>query len=191
MPIYTSNITISGGSSIAITDSNNNNIFNQLSTGQITMPTASSGAARIPLFSVGWNAGWTDVGGIIPFSYTGANGYINVGNCFNTTTYAFTAPWSGLYLFKENIYIYGPNATQTWYTHPLFLVNGSSTARRPGGTPYRIRLYGLRADNGHDTDCSELIYLLPGDYVQVQLPRSGTVQGYGQYSNFIGCYLGA
>lgn len=183
---------ISGGTSLTVTDSSNNKIYQQLSTGQILKPTDSSNNTRIPLFNVGWSSGgWTTVTGTVPFSYTAGSGYFNVGSCYNTSTYRFTAPWQGLYLFKEHMYVYGANSTYTWYLHPQFSVNGSFTTRRPGGTPYRIRLYGMRADYGHDTDCSEIIYLSPGDYVEVSLATSGTIQGYAQYCSWSGVYLGA
>lgn len=192
MPIDLNGTLVTGGTSVVATDSSNNNIFQQLSTGQVLMPTTSAGASLIPLFNVGWSTSnvWTSINGIIPFSYTGGSGYYNVGSCYNTGTYAFTAPWTGLYFFKQHVYIYGNNATIGWYTHPLFLVNGSQTTRRPGGTPYRMRLYGLPANYGYDTDCCEQIYLSPGDYVQVYQPSVGTVEGYQSFSAWSGAYLG-
>lgn len=91
---------------------------------------------------------------------------------------------------RHHIYCYGPSSAYDWYFHPLYLVNGSSSLRRPGGTPYRIRQYGMRADYGQDSDCCELIYLVSGDYVEVYCPRGGTMQGFGNYSTFNGAYLG-
>lgn len=167
-------------------------IYKQLSdNGIVFMPSFSSGATSIPMFNVGWSTGsWTNLGGVIPFSYTGGGGYYNVSSCYNTSTYRFTAPWNGLYFFKQHIYIYGNNSTVTWYTHPLFMVNGSYVTRRPGGPPYRMRLYGIPASFGQDTDCCEQIYLNVGDYVQVAQPMSGTVQGLQAYSAWAGVYLG-
>lgn len=146
----------------------------------------------MPLFNVGWANvnNWATINGIVPFAFTGGSGYVNVGGCYNPGNYRFTAPWTGLYYFKQHIYIYGNNATVGWYTHPLFLVNGSQTLRRPGGTPYRMRLYGLPANLGYDTDCCEQIYLAAGDYVQVYQPSVGTVEGYQSYSAWAGAYLG-
>jgi hypothetical protein len=190
MPFDINGTILTGGTSITATDASSNKIFQQLSTGQVLKPTTSAGSILTPMFSVGWGAGgWTDIGGIVPFNYTGGSGYFNVGGCYNTSTYAFTAPWTGLYLFKQDVYTYGPTSTITWYYHPLFLVNGSTTLRRPGGTPYRMRAYGVDATYACDSDCCELIYLTAGDYVQVYLPRNGTMQGYAQYSNWNGSYL--
>jgi hypothetical protein len=192
MPIDLNGTLITGGTSVIAKDSSNNNIYQQLSTGEVMMPTTSEGAPLMPLFNVGWanvNA-WSAINGVVPFAYTGGSGYFNVGGCYNTGNYRFTAPWTGLYFFKQHIYIYGNNATVGWYTHPLFLVNGSRSTRRPGGIPYRMRLYGLPANYGYDTDCCEQIYLTAGDYVQVEQPSAGTVEGYQSYSAWSGAYLG-
>lgn len=191
MAIDVNGTIITGGTSFTATDGSGNKLYSQTSAGQVLMPTTSGNSVLLPMFNVGWNSdnSWVDLGGIVPFVYTSGSGYFNVGGCYNTSTYRFTAPWTGVYLFKEHIYIYGNNATIGWYCHPLFLVNGSQTVRRPGGTPYRMRLYGIPASYGQDTDCCELIYLTAGDYVEVYIPRSGTVQGYRSYSSWSGSYL--
>lgn len=192
MPVNISGTTLTGGTTLTVTDSSSNQLFYQDSNGVTYAPRLNGGSTSIPLFNVGWSSEtWVTMGGTIPFAYTSGNGYQNVGGCYNTSTYAFTAPWTGVYLFKMHIYIYGPNSTYGWYCHPEFIVNGSYTTRRPGGTPYRMRLYGMRADYGQDTDCCELIYMVAGDYTQAYVPVSGTVQGYAQYSAWSGAYMGA
>ena len=191
MPVDISGTTLTGGTTLTVTDSSSNQLFYQDSNGVTYRPRLSGGGTSIPLFNVGWSGGWITMGGVIPFAYTGGDGYQNVGSCYNTGNYRFTAPWTGVYLFKQHIYIYGNNSTYGWYCHPQFNVNGSYTVRRPGGTPYRMRLYGLYASYGQDTDCCELIYLTAGDYVEVYVPVSGTVQGYASYSSWSGSYMGA
>lgn len=192
MPIDINGTTITGGTTVITTDSSGNKLYQQSTAGIVNMPRTSSDSPLTPLFNVGMNnSGWTDLGGIVQWTYTAASGYVNVGSCFNTSNSRFTAPWTGLYLFKHHIYCYGiDGGTYSYYFHPLYLVNGSQTVRRPGGTPYRIRQYGLYASYGQDSDCCELIYLTAGDYVEVYCPRSGTMQGYGPYSAFSGAYLG-
>lgn len=191
MPIDVNGTVITGGTTVVATDTTNNKIYEQSTGGIVNMPRTSSGAALLPMFVVGMGTGtWRTFNGYVAFTATGGSGYTNVGNCYNTSNSRFTAPWTGLYLFKQHIYIYGNNSTPGWYTHPLFTVNGSSTQRRPGGTPYRMRLYGLYASYGQDTDCCELIYLTAGDYVEVYNPTNGTIQGYESYSAWSGAYLG-
>lgn len=191
MPIDVNGTVLSNSSTFAVTDSSSNQIYTQDSSGIVNMPRTSSGGALLPLFNVGMNnSGWTDLGGVVQWTTTDGSGYTNVGGCFNTSNGRFTAPWTGLYIMRHHIYCYGNNSTHTWYFHPQYLVNGSYTARRPGGTPYRIRQYGLYASYGQDSDCCELIYLVAGDYVEVFCPRSGTMQGFGPYSTFNGAYLG-
>ena len=190
MPVNVNGTILTGGTSLSVTDASSNVLYRQSTAGLVSKPTNSSGTILTPMFNVGWGAGgWTNLGGIIVFDYTGGSGYLNVNSCYNTSNGAFTAPFTGLYLFKHHIYCYGPNDTYTWYFHPLYLVNGSSSLRRPGGTPYRIRQYGLYASYGQDSDCCELIYLTAADYVQISTPTSGTMQGYAPYCTFNGSYI--
>lgn len=191
MPIDVNGTVLTGGTTFTATDASSNKIYEQTAAGIVNMPRTSAGASLLPLFNVGMNAvGWTDLGGVVQWTYTSGSGYVNIGSCFNTANGRFTAPWTGLYIMRHHIYCYGPDPTYTWYFHPQYLVNGSYTTRRPGGTPYRIRQYGLYANYGQDSDCCELIYLVAGDYVEVFCPRNGTMQGYGPYSSFNGAYLG-
>jgi hypothetical protein len=191
MPIDINGVVIAGGSTVLITDALNNRLYEQSSDGIVNMPRNSTSTTVVPLFNVGMNSvGWTALGGVVQWTYTAGSGYTNIGSCFNTSNGRFTAPWTGLYLFKQHIYTYGNNATIGWYYHPLYLVNGSYTVRRPGGTPYRIRDYGKPASYGQDSDCCELIYLTAGDYVEVDTPRAGSMEGYGPYSAFSGVYIG-
>ena len=190
MPVNVNGTILTGGTSLSVTDASSNILYKQGTTGLVSKPTNSSGTILTPMFNVGWSpASWTNLGGVVVFDYTGASGYLNVNGCYNTSNGAFTAPFTGLYLFKHFIYIYGPSGSYTDYVHPLYLVNGSSVTRRPGGTPYRMRLYGLVTNYGWDTDCCELIYLTAGDYVQVYCPMSGTIQGYAPYASFSGSYI--
>lgn len=192
MPISINDVTLTGGTTLTATDASSNQIFYQDSSGRIAKPKTSGGATLTPLFNVGYNsAGWTTMStGEVPFAYTGGNGYVNIGGCYNTTNYRFTAPWTGLYLFKGHIYHYYNSSTYGYYYHPFFLVNGSTTARQPGGSPYRIRQYGVYASYGGDSDFCELKYLTAGDYVGFYVSIGGAMQGYGPYSAWSGAYLG-
>jgi hypothetical protein len=191
MPINVNGTILTGGTSLTATDASTSNVlYRQNTTGVVSKPTNSAGTIVTQMFNVGMGTGaWVALGGVVIFSYTGGSGYLNVNGCYSTSTGAFTAPFTGLYLFKHHIYCYGPNATVGWYFHPLYLVNGNQEVRRPGGTPYRMRQYGLNAEYGQDSDCCELIYLLAGDYVQVYTPRNGDMQGYEAFSTFNGSYI--
>lgn len=196
MPINVNGTTLTGGTSFTASDSSSNVLYQQDSAGLATDQRTSGGADLIPMFSVGFNstAAWTTIASnsALPFAYTGGGGYYNVGSCYNTSNYRFTAPWTGMYLFKGHMYIYGNSTGYTWYTHPFFLVNGSYSTRRPSySNPYRIRLYGIRSSSGHDADINELIYLTAGDYVTYGVATSGTVQAYPPYSCWNGAYLGS
>lgn len=195
MPVNVGGTVITGGTTVNVTDSSSNVLYNQTSAGIVTKQKTSGGAEYVPMFNVGWGTGgWTSLASTnaVAFAYTGGDGYYNVGGCYNTSTYRFTAPWTGMYLFKGHIYIYGNNSTYSWYTHPNFRVNdGWGTRRQTTGGPYRIRLYGMRATSGNDTDISELIYLVAGDYVTYSVSTNGTVQGYAQYSAWSGAYMGS
>lgn len=196
MPIDINGTVLTGGTSLKAQDSVGNILYHQNAAGQVFKPTTSSGTPLTPMFMVGMSAaGWTQPVasgsfGVLPFNYSGGSGYLNVGNCYNLTNYRFTAPWTGLYLFKVMNYIYGVSgAVITHYCHPMFYVNGSINARRGGGGLYRMRQYGFPASFGHDTDLCELIYLSPGDYVEAVWYANGTMQAYEPYCSFCGCYM--
>jgi len=194
MPIDVNGTTINGGTSFSASDANSNVLYQQDTSGVPRDPRNSNGDDLVPMFAVGWSGGWTSIAtnNALPFAYTSGGGYYNVGGCYNTTNYRFTAPWTGMYLFKGHMYIYGNATSYTWYTHPFFLVNGSYNVRRPmAGSPYRIRLYGMRSSSGHDADINELIYLSAGDYVTYGAATSGTVQAYANYSGWSGSYIGS
>lgn len=191
MPVDINGTTLTGGTSLSVTDASSNVLYKQSSAGIVSKPVNSGGGTVTPMFNVGMGSvsGWRTLGGIVIFNYTSGSGYMNVNGYYNPSNGAFTAPFTGLYLFKHHIYCYGPDATYGWYFHPLYMVNGNTAFRRPGGTPYRIRQYGIRADYGQDSDCCELIYLTAGDYVQVYTPGGGTMQGYEAFSSFSGSYI--
>lgn len=195
MSIDVAGTIITGGTSLLATDSSGNKLYSQSSTGLSQFASDSSDNTKVPMFNVGYGtAGWTDFGSpnwvVIPFALTTGGGYYNVNSCYNTSTYRFTAPLTGMYLFTSTNYVYCVNGNYTNYIHPMFWVNGGSNTRRPGGTVYRMRQYGFYGSYQHDCDIGELIYLTAGDYVDVRYYFNVTLQVYPPYGSFSGVYLG-
>jgi len=189
MPINVSGTDITGGSSVSVTDSSGRILFDQDSSGVVRSMRNANGTTGFPLFKVGLGStgSWRTGTQTVPANYTSADGYRNVGNCYNTTNYRFTAPWDGVYLFHVNAYTMGTRVNIADWTRMMFLVNGSISTRRPG-TPYRMRVYGTGYQHG--TDSSEIIPLIAGDYVQVYFQQSNG-EYYDSYSSWQGVYLGA
>jgi hypothetical protein len=111
----------------------------------------------------------------------------NYQTCFNTSTYLFTAPVTGLYLFTGQTYLLS-GATTSDYVHPMFWVNGSMVTRRPiTSGVYRMRVQSVTAGYSADGDINELISLVAGDYVQYyHFFSTATVGWYPPYSQWTG-----
>jgi len=188
-----SNIEITSPSSnILAVDTAGNRIFEQTNTAAILAPKTAAGSLTTPFFKVGMpGSGWQNyTQNPVGFSFTGGSGYANINSCYNTSSCRFTAVLEGFYLFKSHGYMYGNNSTYGWYLHPDFLINGSRGSSRRVSTPHRMRLYGLYASYGYDTDACELMYLFPGDYVDMAWSTSGTLQTHSSYNDFSGVYIG-
>lgn len=192
MPVDIANTVITGGTSITVTDSSSRVLWKQDSAGRTTAPRLASGQPAFPLFLVGLgntNTWLQPSNGDLAMNYTGGSGYRNVGGCYNTTNYRFTAPWDGMYLFSANGYAGGIDSNYTRWYRVMFAVNGSISTRR-SGTPYRMRSYGLVGSYIDGYDEAEMIPLLAGDYVTCYWQNSGG-RIYDSYSCWSGVYLGS
>jgi len=175
------------GTAFAVTPPGNSNITLD-PTGRLLRQ--SPAASVTPMFNAtNTTNGWislspNDTWLVCVFNSAGQNR----GSCYNTSNGRFTAPIQGLYMFSANGYAYNN------YTHPIFFVNGSQSARRPGGGYYpRLRGHSHAAGHSHDNNCSEVIYLYVGDYVEYRLYGGGSgtnIPGwYGVYSQYSGVLL--
>lgn len=86
------------------------------SSGYVNLPSQ-------PSFSAGLSTTWSAGSGVSTIPFASSN--FNVGSCYNTSTYRFTAPVAGKYLFMCNL---GSNSTTSTFTYfgILVYVNGSA-----------------------------------------------------------------
>ena len=121
----------------------------------------------------------TTVGSVLDF----ANAQINNGNCFNTGTYRFVAPISGVYYFHSTIYTQQAS-------------NYVSICWRKNGSQYivgdvAIFFKSVAASSDHTMGSSIMLNLVTNDYIDLAV-RTGSVnvQWYGLHSWFMGHLVG-
>jgi hypothetical protein len=107
--------------------------------------------------------------------------YINVGGHYSTSTYRFTAPVAGNYLFYTNFI---KNDQSTTASRRRFLKNGSVVN---GGR--HIRLGGEGGNNYDWGSISQIITLAASDYVTVD-HFAGNTYGNNEYDSFGGYLIG-
>ena len=120
---------------------------------------------------------YRSLGAVNKFPANGTN--YNQGNCYNTTTYQFTVPVAGLYIFT-----FSAITDQSSQSRPMFFVNDTSS--------YNGVQHGICGNIGGSAtnSTSSLIYLQAGDYVDVR-SQAGNIYYYGSaHSTFSGCLIG-
>jgi len=120
----------------------------------------------------------------VPFSVA----YINVGNAFNTSTYTFTAPIAGKYVFAYSIRVDGFSTSLFFHYRPA--LNGVESSA--GGGFYGGDYINYPANNSYTSAQSTWIYnLAAGDTVRVQNSGGTTSGSYlGYQCSFSGYLLG-
>ena len=112
----------------------------------------------------------------------------NIGNCYNTTTYRFTAPIPGLYNFTVGIYFTASNS-QTQRMQVGFRKNGSAIV---AGSDVYAHIV-TQPNNFTDKVCQFVLtaqFLLAAeDYIDVR-PRTNSLRHYQGHYWFQGYLIG-
>ena len=107
----------------------------------------------------------------------------NIGNCYNTANWRFTAPVDGIYLFTVNLNVYNVDAGNLW--RAIFYKNG---------TLIKLGSY-LISDSTNDQthDTTIIVNMTAGDYVYVNVSSndsSYSLSAGSAWNSFMGYLLG-
>jgi hypothetical protein len=118
------------------------------------------------------------------WKFGGWNVIKNIGGHYNGTTGVFTAPVSGVYLFRT--VIMGYDFSNSSSPHVGFSLNGSDNS---GGQVYGANdLWEHPTNANHKTDSMHLFYLNANDFVAIRALSENIGQSSRTY--FMGCLLG-
>ena len=137
--------------------------------GRVTTPSQ-------PAFFAGGNSGWvtTTSGGIVPLGVDA----VNIGNGYNISSYAYTAPVSGSYYVSLHAYL--DTTSQL-----VLKKNGSDFVAQGADTGF------ILYTNGNSTaSTSGVIYLNAGDYIQMGARLNQSAYVYTGHSHFSGYLIG-
>jgi hypothetical protein len=159
-----------------------------LSNGTVVRPSQALFIAK------GSAAGWVDFGNGWNKINTFATPLVNVGNCYNTSLSRFTAPVDGRYFFQvTGSHFLKDGASESYYWHPLFAVNGSQSGRTVNGnTHLRLRGHGVSIASYDDGSVHQIYALTAGDYVEYYCYSNGSPLNryYSPYQQWSGFLLG-
>jgi hypothetical protein len=135
----------------------------------------------LPAFrAYGQDAAWTDYtdGQIITFKNASTGDYFNQGGHFNESTYKFTCPVDGVYLFGFSLYIMenDSNGSFTLYRNGTELSNG-----------FKIQ---TGDDSTIDRTFSATFTLLCSSGDEIAVHCKSAMDVYGQFSQFHGHLVG-
>jgi hypothetical protein len=168
-------------------------VVNILSAGSVVKPSqplfAASGAAAWVYWST--EAQWNK-----PVLNTSI--WVNAGNCYSGANTRFTAPVTGTYFVQCCLYMLKDLASNAYYFHPAFAVNGSLGGRLVNTSypNYRLRGHGQPIATYCWGHMQEVYDLLAGDYIEPLYYSTGGWNGtngnryYGANSRFSGFLMG-
>jgi hypothetical protein len=117
-------------------------------------------------------------GSVLPFNST----ELNIGGHFNTSTYRFTAPVSGSYMFHLMVYTKCDNSEDAY---PGIRINGTRVVYS-----YVAHVSGVTGRQDITNVVSYLATLNSGDYVDAIIGGNGETYNGNEESNFCGFLLG-
>tara|TARA_Y100001938_G_C7950734_1_gene359170 strand:- start:61 stop:783 length:723 start_codon:yes stop_codon:yes gene_type:complete len=175
-----------GDSEIQTAGGNNNIIFRASgvermqidSSGRVTTPSQPSFYAYPSASSTEYTYNQWNV---IQFNSTGWN----VGNCFNTSNYRFTAPVTGKYLMTWMFQLENSNQPAWIYAYPI--VNGNRSTDRTRGVSFSD--FKVMPDY-HTENGSWIMNLTANDYVTMDIITSGSAKAFKAESHWTGILLG-
>ena len=143
----------------------------------------ASGRLTIPAQPAFMSCG--NVGGVAypvgPFALPFNTVQYNVGNHYNSSTYRFTAPVAGVYCLSTSFLQY-PTASTDYVTLWLSVNGASYITSRP--------MARRQLPSQTSLQCSGLVYLSSGDYVEARLDGTGAYYTDTGHAHFSGYLLG-
>lgn len=160
-----------------------------LSAGSVVRP------SQVMFIAKGSAAGWVDFGNGWNFIRQFGTVLVNAGGCYSGGFSRFTAPVDGMYFFQvTGSHFLKDGASEGYYWHPMFAVNGSNTGRLVfTDTPsYRLRGHGVAMATYDDGSVHQIYPLIAGDYVEYCVYSNGAPfnRYYSPYQQWSGFLLG-
>jgi len=122
-------------------------------------------------------------GGIVNFNNDSTGDSFDTDNCYSTSTYKYTAPATGVYMFWYSIYTADGDTTNAF----SFLKNSSKVSFTNTGDD--LMSYADSFDNDHVQTATIVIPLASGDTMATCGAISGTSDYYKGHSKWGGCRL--
>jgi hypothetical protein len=120
---------------------------------------------------------------VLDFSYS----VLNRGSHYNTSTYRFTAPVAGYYMFYVHLY---HQLSAGGYTRIMIKKNGTELTQGTDVIPHAFVQTNSAGAGDYTSSTSIIFDLAVNDYVNVAVRTGQNAQWYGGHSLFYGYLLG-